>query len=154
VLVMGTTAISTVVIVANVPELQSLVIDNTAGMVAFVAGLVVGHYASPDTRDVNKKRTKPEQMVSERFGRFAGNVWSAIWEPLARRIPHRSWLSHLPGPATIMAAAWLYAVPLTALWWYSPTWFAVVWALKWWHVAGWMIQDTVHLAQDDFKVKW
>ena len=142
---------STVLVVATAVIVATFAPPHVA---AFIAGLIVGHYATPDVRDQHQAINEGERMVWQHFGKAAGRLWTVIWWIPARVIPHRSWLSHLPGPATILAAAWLYAVPLAALWWYSPTWFMAVWALKWWHIVGWMIQDTVHLAQDGWRWKW
>ena len=121
---------------------------------AFVAGLIVGHYATPDVRDQHQVRAHTEHLIDRQFGRMVGRLWTMIWWLPARLIPHRHWASHLPGPATLIAAAWLWWLPMTLLWVYSPQWFTVVWILKWWHIAGWVVQDVIHLAQDDWRIRW
>ena len=114
-------------------------------LIAFMFGLIVGHYATPDVRDQQKNRNHGEKMVRDHFGKLAGWLWSAWWEPFAMCIPHRSPWSHLPVFATAVAALWLYAVPLALCWWYD---VSVPWVLVTWHVAGWAVQDAVHLRGD------
>ena len=116
-----------------------------------VSGLFVGHYATPDVRDQQKNRNHGEKMVEDHFGKIAGVLWSAWWEPLARVIPHRSPLSHLPGLATAIAAVWLYWLPVAA-WLYTGG--IVDWRLMACHVAGWAVQDAVHLWQDKGGIRW
>ena len=123
---------------------------------AFVAGLVVGHYGTPDVRDQHVQINEGERQVREHFGVIAFRLWVAIWWLPAYMIPHRSWLSHLPIVATCLAAAWLYWLPLAMLWYYEPMWFDVAMVLMPYHVAGWALQDGVHLAQDGGlkRVRW
>lgn len=121
---------------------------------SFVAGLIVGHYATPDVRDQSHVRNHPEHLVDKHFGKVAGRLWTALWWLPAYIIPHRSPFSHLPLFATTIAAAWLYGVPLALLWWYQPQWFGVTLALLPWHVAGWTVQDVIHLAQDGWRIRW
>ena len=142
---------STVIVIATVIIVATFAPPH---IVAFIAGLIVGHYATPDVRDQHQSVNEGERMARRDFGKMAGRLWTLIWWLPAKAIPHRSWLSHLPGPATLLAAAWLYGVPLLALWMYQQQWFALLWSLKWWHVAGWALQDAVHLAQDGWRVNW
>lgn len=125
-------------------------------IVAFLFGLTIGHYATPDVRDQHRQINEGERQVREHFGVMAFRLWVAIWWMPARIIPHRHWASHLPIVATALAAAWLYWLPMALLWYYEPVWFDVVVALMPCHVAGWALQDGVHLWQDGGlrKVRW
>ena len=115
---------------------------------AFVAGLVIGHYATPDVRDQHRQINEGERMVREHFGVMAFRIWVAIWWMPARLIPHRHWASHLPGVATLLAAAWIYWLPLALMWLYVPGVYDVLLFLLPYHIAGWSLQDAVHLWQD------
>ena len=139
------TVVATIALVSQAPGVVALVVTHLREVAAFVTGLIVGHYATPDVRDQQKNRNHGEKMVRDHFGKVAGWLWSAWWEPFAMCIPHRSPWSHLPIFATAVAALWLYAVPLALCWWYG---VQVPWALVAWHVAGWAVQDWVHLRGD------
>lgn len=150
-LTVAVTFVGSVLFVAQFPDIVPLITGNWPTIGAVVSGLVVGHYAPPDVRDQQKLRNHGEKMVEDDFGKLAGWLWSAAWEPLARMIPHRHWASHLPGVATGMAAAWLWWLPLAVMWWYG---YTVPIDVMCWHVAGWAVQDMVHLMQDRWKVRW
>lgn len=127
-------------------------------------GLVVGTYANPDVRDQEQVRNQAEHDFAARFGALPGLVWSAYWWPLAKLIPHRSYLSHLPGLATLIAFAWLvlptllmqYAIIAVFIDASLIDWLTFVLANKF--VAGvllgWALQDLAHLFDDDFKFHW
>jgi hypothetical protein len=119
-----------------------------------VLGLIIGHYATPDVRDQQKKRNHPEHLVDRHFGWLAGKLWTWYWEPLASVIPHRHWASHLPGPATLIAALWLYGPWLVLIRLYAPEWYDVAWTACVWTLPGWFAQDVVHLALDGWRVRW
>lgn len=119
-----------------------------------LVGLIVGHYATPDVRDQHQTRNHTEHLVDRHFGRLVGKLWTIYWWPMARAIPHRHWTSHLPGPATLIAAAWLYAPWLWLLWVYQPTYFDAALTACLWTLPGWFLQDCVHLALDGWKVRW
>ncbi len=119
-----------------------------------VLGLIIGHYATPDVRDQHQMRNHTEHLVDQHLGRLAGRLWTAYWWPMARIIPHRHWTSHLPGPATVIAAAWLYGPWLLLIRLYAPEWYDVVQQACLWTLPGWMVQDAVHLALDRFKITW
>jgi len=148
-----------IVVVALIPRhittyVFSLISDNLSIVGEIASGLIMGHYATPDVRDQEGSINEGERMVREHYGRLAGKLWTWVWYPLAKIIPHRSWLSHLPGPATILAAAWLYWLPMLIMWMYAPEWYDIAMSRIWYHVAGWAIQDTVHLAQDGWRFNW
>jgi hypothetical protein len=130
------------------PHVGVYVITQWRVVVTFVAGLCVGHYATPDVRDQHRQINEGERLVKEHFGKRAFRLWVAIWWPMAWLIPHRSPWSHLPIVATCLAAVWLYWLPLALLWYYAPIWFDVACLLMPYHVAGWAVQDAVHLRQD------
>lgn len=119
-----------------------------------IVGLIIGHFATPDVRDQQKKRNHAEHLVDRHFGRIAGRLWTWYWEPLARIIPHRHWASHLPGPATLIAAVWLYGPWLALAWWFDMPWFSTALLAAKWTLPGWFIQDVVHLALDGWRVRW
>jgi hypothetical protein len=118
-------------------------------------GLVIGRYCGPDERDQAHVRNDGETLVYQEFGWVIGGLWQAYWWPLAKRIKHRSWRSHFAGPATLIA--WLYLwVPIISI-----TWFLGGFPWAWWLFTiasctfpGWMLQDTVHLAKDNWKFYW
>ena len=139
------TVITTIALVSQAPGVVGLVVTHLREVAAFVTGLIVGHYATPDVRDQHRSRNEGERMVTAHFGKAAGKLWSLIWWLPAWLIPHRSPWSHLPVFATAIAALWLYAVPLALCWWYD---VQVPWVLVAWHVAGWAVQDAVHLRGD------
>lgn len=152
-LVIASTFVASIAIVSEFPDVVPLVINNWSVIAASVAGLAVGHYASPDVRDQQGLRNHGEKMVEDDFGKLAGKLWTMWWEPMAKRIEHRNWKSHMPGVATLIAAAWLYWLPLAFLWWYG-----VAVPIEWlvWHLAGWAVQDAVHLWQDGGvkRIRW
>jgi hypothetical protein len=120
------------------------------------AGLIVGALANPDVRDQENVTNYAEGKVYQWFGQEYGYLWELYWYPLANSIPHRHWLSHLPGPATAIAAIWLYGPWLWMLWLYDSTLLNAALAACMWTLPGWVVQDYVHLYLDGgFKaIRW
>ncbi len=127
-------------------------------------GLAIGMYASPDVRDQEQVRNGAEHDFTAQFGGVAGWLWSAYWQPLAKRIPHRSCLSHFPPVATPIAFLYLFA-PLAMLQYFVLGWLVGAGLVEWLIfvlgnkfmlgvLLGWAVQDLVHLWDDGFKFYW
>jgi len=127
-------------------------------------GLTIGMYASPDVRDQEQVRNGAEHDFTAQFGGVAGWLWSAYWQPLARLIPHRSYLSHFPPVATPIAFLYLFG-PLALLQYLLVAWLVDITLLEWLLLVlgnqfmlgvllGWALQDLVHLWDDGFKFYW
>lgn len=120
-----------------------------------ILGFVIGRYATPDTRDLHEKRDVGELIVYEELGWLPGLLWQAYWYPLACRIPHRKWLSHFAGPATVIAWMYLWIPIITVSFaFYGPEIGLWVWMVGSCTLPGWFVQDLVHLAQDDWEFNW
>lgn len=131
---------------------------------SLVIGGVLGMLIDPDLRDQCAIRTHSERRM-ERIpviGGFTGWAWQVYWYPLSRSLTHRSFLSHLPGLATAIAAAWTF-LPLPLFFWlvhYGTingyfAWIADLWQPWWWWVfVGWVVQDCIHFIQDGGRIKW
>ena len=125
-------------------------------------GLIIGRFANPDVRDQEHVQNYAETQVKKKYGRLAGLLWWAFWWPLAKLIPHRNCLSHFPPLATPLAFLYLFVPLLSVAWWLlRPPVGIDAWLAEWlWSwlaagiLAGWMVQDWVHLAQDDFIFYW
>lgn len=98
------------------------------------------------------QRTHEEIRIYRAAGPLAGRLWQAYWSPYAILIPHRHWLSHLPGVGTIIRIAYL-CLPLALLLLYLgqplpalPRFYAAA-------LAAWTVQDTFHLALDNFRLR-
>lgn len=87
------------------------------------------------------------------FGKTAGMLWTLYWYPLAWLIPHRSKWSHWPPLATPIAWLYLFAPVLAVTWWWFDEYLATVAVVSIAALPGWAIQDTVHLAQDGWKIR-
>lgn len=113
-----------------------------------VTGLVIGKYASPDVRDQEDVRNFPEHEVYRELGYLPGLLWQGYWEFLASKIEHRSWKSHLPGPATLIAWLWLFVPILAICGMVYPEWLLPILTFSLLTFPGWMLQDAIHLALD------
>jgi len=122
--------------------------------VLLVSGLVLGKYANPDVRDLEGINKHADHLIYKRLGILAWAAWRAIWHPLAWMIPHRHWASHLPPVATVIAWLWLFWLPLVVWLVKAPDTFDIALVMALLTLPGWMIQDTVHLAQDGWRWKW
>lgn len=122
--------------------------------VLLVSGLVIGKYANPDVRDLEHINKHVDHLMHRRFGVLVWLFWRAVWYPLAWLIPHRHWTSHLPPPATIIAWLWLFWLPLGVWLAIAPDTFDIAVVVALLTLPGWALQDVVHLAQDNWKVKW
>jgi len=98
------------------------------------------------------KRTHEEYRVYWHLGPLAGKLWQAYWSPYSIFIPHRHWISHLPGVGTAIRILYL-GIPL----WVSvylleveiPAWdMGYVAAF-----AAWTAQDFFHWVFDGFGLK-
>ncbi len=79
-----------------------------ANATAAAAGCLLGLFLTPDL-DVNHGCSSM-QTIRRRIGKWAAELWRAIWMPYAVLIPHRSWLSHLPIAGTAFRLGYLYLV--------------------------------------------
>lgn len=129
---------------------------------AITAGLVIGKYATCDVRDQEHVKNYAERRFAKNYGKVLGLLFWAYWWPLAKLIPHRSFLSHLPLVGTSIAFLYLFAPPLS-VWWYlvgmpvGLSEWLVGWLYNWLGAGiliGWAVQDFGHLAQDGFKLHW
>ena len=119
-------------------------------------GLTLGIIANPDVRDQEHKRNVGEHVVDSLAGKAVGRLWTAYWWPLAKMIPHRHEMSHMPFVGTLIGLLWLFVPALVAWWLYlghqgSPTAFVMAVLLKPWvkHCyIGWVAQDITHWIQD------
>lgn len=129
---------------------------------AVIGGLILGKYATPDVRDQEHIKNYAQRRFQKRYGALVGFLWWLYWWPLAKLIPHRSFLSHLPPLATLVAFLYLFAPPLILAYYYTrppvELWsWLWAWLYNWLAVGilvGWSIQDLGHLAQDNFKIYW
>ena len=80
----------------------------TANTTAVTAGCFMGLLLTPDL-DVNHG-CQSIQLIRDRIGKGAADVWQMIWMPYAVLIPHRSWLSHFPIAGTTFRLGYLYLV--------------------------------------------
>ena len=130
-----------------------------------LVGGVLGLLIDPDVRDQHNITTRGERRVwrAPLVGPILGYLFQVYWYPLALWIPHRSFLSHCPGIATAVAAAWLILPPAAAGYYLTGGNLQApfgVWLLSWyqpWMPAaflGWCFQDTIHLALDGFRFTW
>lgn len=118
-------------------------------------GLLIGRYAGPDLRDQAQVRNGCEQLVHDEFGWLPGFLWSFYWFPLAKRIRHRNWRSHLPGPATMIAWLYLFIPVVLAVFFFAGAQWGI-WSLTvaLYTLPGWVFQDFVHLVQDGFDITY
>lgn len=99
----------------------SLVLDVVAIPASFVAltpdlavaatvGLVVGTFATPDVRDI-ERATYPSYILSRvpLVGPVLSYALRLFWYPLALALPHRSKFSHRVGLGTLVAVLYLSA---------------------------------------------
>lgn len=150
---------------------SALVVVGTAAAFAYLpavvassvtAGLLIGKYVPPDQRDQAHVRHYAQRRFTRSFGRLAGALWGLYWWPLARLIPHRNFLSHLPPIGTAVAFLYLFVPLLAALWWLlAPAVPLAAWLHNWLVnglalgiLGGWALQDLGHLAQDGFRFTW
>lgn len=141
---------------AGVIELQDVA--------AVALGGVLGMIVTPDVRDQHDKTTHSERRMWHVpiLGPIAGYLFEVYWYPLARLIPHRSFLSHLPGLATGIAAAWLILPPALVVYYVGgfddmPFWQWLAGLYEPWMLVAfiaWCVQDLIHLAQDGFFFTW
>lgn len=115
-----------------------------------IAGSLGGWFITPDID--HWQRTHEEIRIYQSAGPLAGRLWQAYWSPYAILIPHRHWLSHLPGVGTVIRIAYLCLPLFTVLLWqgaplpYLPTFYAAT-------LAAWTLQDAVHLLMDGFRLR-
>ena len=116
--------------------------------IGLAVGAVGGHIAPPDL-DL-PGITYCERRIL-RWNRVAGILWRWYWFLYSMLIPHRHWLSHLPGIGT--AGRMLYL-----LWWLPAVWLYAGWPLlplaviALWAWLSWSAQDTAHLHLDDWRL--
>ena len=111
-------------------------------------GFILGKFAGPDERDQERQRNYGEQLVYDFAGPVVGTLWQAYWWPLAKRIPHRDWRSHFPGPATLIAWLYLFGPVLLFVGLLYRPYFEPLLAFLAYQFIGWFIQDCVHVAMD------
>lgn len=134
-------------------------------ILAILIGGVLGMLIDPDVRDQHNITTRGERRFWNvpYVGPILGYCFEVYWYPLARWIPHRSFLSHLPVFATAIAWLWL-TVPPCLVFFYANGLNMMTSFLDWytrlyqpWMVLtflAWSFQDFIHLAQDGFKITW
>lgn len=132
--------------------------------VSLLVGGVLGLLIDPDLRDQCAITTHSERRMAKIpvVGRFTGWAWQVYWYPLSRFITHRSFLSHLPGVATALAAFWTFVPWTLAIWLFQYgsangylDWVIMLWQPWWWWIfAGWVLQDCIHFIQDGGRIKW
>ena len=132
--------------------------------IALVAGGVLGMLVDPDIRDQHNITTHTERRWRKIpvVGWIVAYLWQCYWYPMSRFIPHRSFLSHMPGLGTAIAAVWLI-VPWSLLLWLINTggfsgyltWLLGLWQPVFWLTfAGWVFQDTIHFAMDGGRIHY
>lgn len=135
-------ALSTLALVA-LPV--ALAIWTTAPIVPVACGLVIGWLVSPDL-DQEAVKTVDEQRWHK--VPVVGWLWSALWWPYARIVPHRSFWSHAPVVGTIGRLLYL-AIPTWLVGrWLDVTWPAVEPRYLWYALGGWCAQDALHWVLD------
>lgn len=97
------------------------------------------------TPDIDIPHRTHEEMRLWKVSPVLGLFWQKYWYAYALLIPHRHWLSHLPGVGTVLRMAY-------ALWW-LPLVVDVPWMILGWVAVGWTVQDVVHLAADGWWMK-
>lgn len=141
---------------------QGIPVEYAGGL---MLGGVLGALIDPDVRDMHNITTRGERRWNRVpiIGRLLAYFFEVYWYPPSRAIVHRSFLSHLPPVSTLFAIAWQFLPPLFALWAFSglstQMGFTAFLEALWrpWMAAtflGWVVQDTIHLAQDGFRIKW
>jgi len=117
--------------------------------IGIFAGAIGGHMATPDL-DL-PGLTHCENRI-RRFNRILGALWVALWIPYGLLVPHRSWVSHLPGVGTAIRMLYLlWWLPFLWLWLELPVQVLTPVALFAW--SAWSAQDTMHLHLDGWRLK-
>lgn len=120
--------------------------------IAGPVGAICGWLIDPDL-DHHHITSRSERRIWN-VNPVLGYLWEVFWYPMARAIPHRHWLSHLPPIGTFvrlgyMVGPWLWRYRTEIDFAYC--WMDHRWAL--WILFWWVYQDYVHFALDGYKVR-
>lgn len=147
------------VLLLSVPVCATIAATYDPYALAGIAGSAIGWLVDSDLGDMHNVTTRAEKRWWN-ISPILGWAWEVYWYPLARAIPHRSPLSHLPPLCTLirlaymLLTAWIalrvWGVSFDTLGWVETNWHSARWL--YWGFAWWIMQDVVHLAADGWRV--
>lgn len=111
----------------------------------YALGCFSGILLSPD---LDVKYTVSNSVMDD-IGALPGLVWSLLWWPYSKLLPHRHWLSHglVVGTAGRLGYVWLAAALILRRWPALPAWSPPV-------VAGLLVSDNLHIGADALLDAW
>lgn len=122
----------------------------TQAAIGLIIGAIGGLLITPDID--HWVRTHEEYRVYRYLGSLAGKLWQSYWSPYATFIPHRHWLSHLPGIGTALRIFYL-SIPVWIGWYWFGWIIPIEPDLYWAAFIAWTVQDTFHWIFDGFGRK-